>query len=82
MLSYIQGGDHMYILKTAYTWQPTGDRYEMKVTFENEKDANGALKNAFETADALMENECVGEFEIELTYTSTVLKKTVRREDL
>lgn len=72
----------MYILKTSYTWLPTGDRYEHRVEFKEEKDANKGLKGAFEVADSIMEDECVEEYEIELIYTNTVLKKTVRREDL
>ena len=72
----------MYILKTSYTWLPTGDRYEQKVEFKQEKDANKGLKNAFEVADSILENECIEEYEIELIYTNTVFKKTVRREDL
>ena len=72
----------MYILRTAYTWLPTGDRYEQRVEFNEEKDANKGLKTAFEVADSIMEDECVDEYEIELIYTKTVYKTSVRREDL
>lgn len=72
----------MYILRTAYTYLPTGDRYEYKVTFENEKEANLSLKKAFEAADAVMENEVADEYEIELIYMNTVYKTKVRRDDL
>ena len=72
----------MYILKTSYTWLPTGDRYEQRVEFKKETDANRGLKAAFESADSILENECIDEYEIELIYTNTVFKKTVRREDL
>lgn len=71
----------MYILKTAYTWLPTGDRFEQRVAFKNEKDSNKGLKVAFEVADSILEDECVGEYEIELTYTNIIFKETVRRED-
>lgn len=72
----------MYILRTAYTYLPTGDRYEYKVTFDKESDANLSLKTAFEAADALMENEVADEYEIELIYMKTVYETKVRREDL
>ena len=72
----------MYILKTSYTWLPTGDRYEQRVEFKEEKDANIGLKTAFEVADSIMKNECIEEYEIELIYTSIVYKTSVRREDL
>lgn len=72
----------MYILRTAYTYLPTGDRYEYKVTFENEKDAYRDLKTAFEAADSVIENMVADEYEIELIYTKTVFKTSVRREDL
>lgn len=72
----------MYILKTSYTWLPTGDRYERRVEFKEEKDANRELKTAFEVADSILENGCIEEYEIELIYTNTVFKEAVRREDL
>lgn len=72
----------MYILRTAYTWLPTGDRYEQRVEFKEEKDANRGLKTAFEVADSIMEDECVEDYEIELIYTNTIYKTSVRREDL
>ena len=72
----------MYILRTAYTWMPTGDRYEQRAEFKEEKDANRALKSAFEVADVIMEDECVEDYEIELIYTDTLYKTKVRREDL
>lgn len=72
----------MYILKTAYTWLHTGDRYEQKVEFKKESDANRGLKAVFEAADSIMENECIDEYEIELIYTKSVYKTKVRREDL
>ena len=70
------------MLCTSYIWLPTGDRYEQRVEFNQEKDANRGLKAAFEVADSIMENECVDEHEIELIYTSIVYKTSVRREDL
>ena len=72
----------MYILKTSYTWLPTGDRYERRVEFKEEKDANRELKTAFEVADSIMEDECVEDYAIELIYTNTIYKTSVRREDL
>lgn len=72
----------MYILRTAYTYLPTGDRYEYKAYFENEKDANLNLKTAFEAADSVIENMVADEYEIELIYTNTVYKTKVRRDDL
>lgn len=72
----------MYILKTSYTWLPTGDRYEQRVEFKEEKDANRGLKTAFEVADSLMEDACVEDYEIELIYINTIYKTSVRREDL
>lgn len=72
----------MYILKTSYTWLPTGDRYEQKMEFKQEKDANRGLKTAFEVADSILENESIEEYEIELIYTKSVYKTSVRREDL
>lgn len=72
----------MYILKTSYTWLPTGDRYEQRVEFKKEKDANREIKRAFEVSDTILENECIDEYEIELIYTKTVFKTSVRREDL
>lgn len=72
----------MYILRTAYTWLPTGDRYEQRAEFKEETDANRALKSAFEVADVIMEDECVEDYEIELIYTDTLYKTKVRREDL
>lgn len=72
----------MYILKTSYTWLPTGDRYEQRVEFKEEKDANRGLKAAFEVADSIMEDECVEDYAIELIYTNTIYKTSVRREDL
>lgn len=72
----------MYILKTSYTWLPTGDRYEQRVEFKEEKQSNRWLKAKLEAADSIMENECIDEYEIELIYTKTVFKTSVRREDL
>lgn len=72
----------MYILKTSYTWLPTGDRYGQRSEFKEEKDANRGLKAAFEVADVIMEDECVEDYEIELIYTDTLYKTKVRREDL
>lgn len=72
----------MYILKTSYTWNPTGDRYEQKVIFDLEKDADHELFKALEAADAIRKNECIEDYEIELIYTKTVYKTKVRREDL
>lgn len=72
----------MYILKTSYTWLPTGDRYEQRVEFKEEKEAQRGLKEVFEFADSIMVDECVEDYAIELIYTNTIYKTTLRREDL
>ena len=72
----------MYILKTSYTWLPTGDRYEQRVEFKKEKVANRRLKGVIEAVDSILENEGIDEYEIELIYTKSVYKTKVRREDL